>query len=106
VPEIRLEGGDMNPVVRIGDTVRRPPGPEHVRQLLLWYERVGFDGAPRFIGYDETGREILSFVEGDPGFPPVPSSDEVIVGIGQLLRRMGTRRLDRLWRTWICSGPM
>jgi hypothetical protein len=77
----------MNPVVRIGDTVRRPPGPEHVRQLLLWYERVGFDGAPRFLGYDEKGREILSFVEGDPGFAPVPSSDDVVVGIGQLLRR-------------------
>ena len=77
----------MNPVIRVGDTVRRPPGPEHVRQLLLWYERVGFEGAPRFVGYDEQGREILSFIEGDPGFPPVPSSDEVIVGIGRLLRR-------------------
>jgi phosphotransferase family enzyme len=83
VTEMRLEGGDMNPVVRIGDTVRRPPEPEHVRQLLLWYERVGFDGAPRFLGYDEQGREILSFIEGEP----VPSSDNVIVGIGELLRR-------------------
>jgi hypothetical protein len=85
--ETRLEGGDMNPVVRVGDTVRRPPEPEHVRELLLWYERVGFEGAPRFLGYDEHGREMLSFIEGEPGFAPVPSSDEVIVGIGQLLRR-------------------
>ena len=85
--EIRLHGGDINPVVRVGDTVRRPPEPDHVRQLLLWYEQVGFEGAPRFLGEDEQGREILSFVEGEPGFAPVPSSDEVIVGIGKLLRR-------------------
>ena len=85
--ETRLEGGDMNVIVRVGDTVRRPPGPEHVRQLLLQYERVGFEGAPRFLGYDEKGREILTFVEGEPGFAPVPSSDEVVVGIGKLLRR-------------------
>ena len=77
----------MNPVVRVGNTVRRPPEPDHVRELLVWYERVGFEGAPRFLGDDEQGREILSFVEGEPGFAPVPSSDEVIVGIGELLRR-------------------
>ena len=58
-----------------------------MRELLVWYERVGFEGAPRFLGDDEQGREILSFVEGEPGFAPVPSSDEVIVGIGALLRR-------------------
>lgn len=85
--EIRLQGGDMNPVVRVGNTVRRPPEPDHVRELLVWYERVGFEGAPRFLGDDKQGREILSFVEGEPGFAPVPSSDEVIVGIGELLRR-------------------
>ena len=55
--------------------------------MLVWYEKVGFDGAPRFLGYDEVGREIVSFVEGEPGFAPVPSSDEVIVGVGGLLRR-------------------
>lgn len=77
----------MNPVVRVGDTIRRPPEPGHVRELLLWFESVGFDGAPRFLGFDEQGREILSFIEGEPAFAPVPSSDQVIVGIGQLLRR-------------------
>jgi hypothetical protein len=92
--ETRLEGGDMNLVVRVGGTVRRPPEPEHVRELLLWYERVGFDGAPRFLGYDEHGREMLSFIEGEPGFAPVPSSDEVIVGVGQLLRRAHDAQQD------------
>ena len=58
--EIPLAGGDVNPVVRVGDTVRRPRGPEAVRALLEWYERVGFDGAPRFLGFDDRGREVLS----------------------------------------------
>ena len=53
--EIPLAGGDVNPVVRVGETVRRPRGPEAVRALLEWYERLGFDGAPRFIGFDEQG---------------------------------------------------
>jgi len=87
VTEEVLHGGDMNVVVRVGDTVRRPPQPEHVRELLKWYERVGFDGAPRYLGVDEQGREILSFVEGEPAFAPVPSSDDVVAGIGRLLRR-------------------
>jgi Phosphotransferase enzyme family len=87
VTEIPLTGGDVNPVVRVGDTVRRPPGPEAVRALLEWYEYVGFDGAPRFLGFDGEGREVLSFVEGEPAFPPVPSSDAVVDAIGRLLRR-------------------
>jgi Phosphotransferase enzyme family len=87
VSESPLVGGDMNLVVRVGDTVRRPPEPPEVIELLRWYEHVGFDGAPRYLGTDEQGREILSFVEGDPAFPPVPSSDDVIVGVGRLLRR-------------------
>jgi Phosphotransferase enzyme family len=85
--EVRLVGGDMNLVVRVGDTVRRPPEPPGVQALLRWFDRVGFDGAPRFLGIDEQGREMLSFVEGDPGFAPVPSSDEVVAGIGRLLRQ-------------------
>lgn len=85
--EIPLTGGDMNVVVRVGDTVRRPPQPAGVRALLEWYAEVGFDGAPRFLGFDEQGREILTFVEGEPGFAPVPHSDEVVAAIGRLLRR-------------------
>jgi aminoglycoside phosphotransferase (APT) family kinase protein len=58
-----------------------------VRALLKWYERVGFDGAPRFLGFDDQGREVLSFVEGEPAFAPVPYSDDIVVAIGRLLRR-------------------
>ena len=86
VREIPLLGGDMNTVVRVGDTVRRPPQPPGVRALLQWYERTGFDGAPRYLGVDAQGREILSFVEGEPAFAPVPATDDVVAAIGRLLR--------------------
>ena len=85
--EIPLVGGDANVVVRIGDTVRRPTEPSGVVALLQWYEAVGFDGAPRYVGIDDQGREVLTFVEGEPGLAPVPSSDEVVSTIGNLLRR-------------------
>jgi hypothetical protein len=87
VNEVPLAGGDVNLVVRVGDTVRRPPEPPQVVELLQWFERVGFDGAPRFLGHDDRGREVLSYVAGEPAFAPVPSSDEVVAAIGRLLRR-------------------
>jgi hypothetical protein len=87
VSEIPLAGGDVNVVVRVGDTVRRPVGPPGVQALLRWYEHVGFEGAPRFQGIDEQGREVLSYVEGEPAFAPVAAGDEVVEAIGRLLRR-------------------
>ena len=85
-----LHGGDLTTVVKIGDTVRREIGPwsAAVHELLLHFERVGFDGAPRFLGIDEQGREILTFVEGEPAHAPVPAADQVVWELGRLLRRM------------------
>jgi hypothetical protein len=58
-------------VVRAGDTVRRQPGRRFVRELLGFFERSGWGGTPRFLGVDERGREILSFVDGYvPGGQP------------------------------------
>jgi hypothetical protein len=41
-----------------------PPDPDYVHGLLAHLERCGFDGAPRFLGVDARGREILSYIEG------------------------------------------
>jgi Phosphotransferase enzyme family len=87
VSEIPLVGGDVNVVVRVGDTVRRPVEPPGVHALLEWYEHAGFEGAPRFLGIDGQGREVLSYVEGEPAFAPVTAGDEVVEAIGRLLRR-------------------
>ena len=93
-PEVRLPGGFTNAgrVIRIGDTVRRPwrPTTPATRALLEHLERVGFDGAPRFLGADDRGREVLTFVPGEAAIEPVPTwalSDEALVSVAELLRR-------------------
>jgi hypothetical protein len=90
--EIPLLGGDVTEgVVRVGDTVRRPVGPHSplVHALLTHLEAVGFAGAPRFLGIDQSGREVLSFVEGEVAGRPRPSwiADETrLASVGQLVR--------------------
>jgi len=71
---VALDGGRQTTgIVRIGDTVRRPlhRNSEFVHALLRHLEAVGFDGAPRLLGIDEHGREILSFIEGVAHAEPV-----------------------------------
>lgn len=53
-------------VVRVGDTVRRARRSnfEFVRALLGKLEASGFTQIPRWLGTDEKGREIYSYVEG------------------------------------------
>jgi hypothetical protein len=66
--EVPLAGGFITQgVVRVGNTVRRPlkPNAGFVHVLLLHLESAGFTAAPRFLGIDAQGREILSFIEGD-----------------------------------------
>jgi Ser/Thr protein kinase RdoA (MazF antagonist) len=58
--------------------------------LLTHLERVGFDGAPRYLGRDEQARDIVSFVAGDVPIPPYPAwlwNDDALVALGQLLAR-------------------
>src|SRR5579862_4266753 len=65
--EIPLSGGNMSSgVVRVGGTVRRPAGPwtPAVHALLTHLHDAGFDGAPRPLGLDEQGREVLTFIPG------------------------------------------
>jgi hypothetical protein len=92
--EVLLEGGYTNAgrVFRVGDTVRRPwrPTSPATQALLEHLEAVGFDGAPRFLGVDDSGREILSFVPGEAALEPVADwalADEALASVAQLLRR-------------------
>jgi aminoglycoside phosphotransferase (APT) family kinase protein len=91
VREVPLRGGRLTSgVVRLGDTVRRPMGPHSpfVHRLLAHLEAVGFDGAPRLLGVDEQGREVLSFIDG--WVPPDLDhfSHETLVEAARLLRRL------------------
>jgi hypothetical protein len=94
VREVLLPGGFTNAghVTRIGDTVRRPArGTTPATKALLEHlERVGFDAAPRFLGIDDRGREILSFVPGQAAIEPLPEwalADEALVSVAEILRR-------------------
>src|SRR4028118_1821601 len=117
--EVPLVGGTANRglVVRVGDTVRRPrrettpathppvhhlpaPGltggahprsapPPAPRALLRPRADPGFPGAPRALGVDEQGREVLSYVAGTAVTPPYPSwalTDDALDSVAHLLR--------------------
>lgn len=45
-----------------------------MEHLLIYLENVGFEYAPRFLGFDEEGREVLSYVPGHALMRPWPAS--------------------------------
>ena len=86
--EIPLEGGNITAgVVRVGDTVRRPTGPSYElsRAVLRHLEAVGFPNAPRFLGVDDQGRDILTF---RPGRTIWPHESELLLD-GRALEPVG-----------------
>jgi hypothetical protein len=94
--EVPLAGGNITPVVRVGATVRRATGSwtPAVHTLLRHLEAVGFAEAPRVVGIDAQGREMLTYFAGDAGYydeertvPPHLWSDGVLVDAAHLLRR-------------------
>jgi hypothetical protein len=91
--EVLLLGGIANEghVVRVGDTVRRPQRSwsAATHRLLLHLEAVRFEGAPRFLGVDSQGREMLSYIPGTAAVEPYPDwvlTDEALVSVAELLR--------------------
>jgi hypothetical protein len=92
-PEVPLLGGDVTVgLVRIGETVRRPrgSGSDLVEAVLRFLEVSGFDGAPRFLGIDAQGRQVLSYVHGEVAGRPWPdwvADDERIASVALLVRR-------------------
>lgn len=90
-----LKGGNVNHIIRKENMVLRPTGywSASVHELLKHLEKQGFEGAPRFLGIDDSDREILSFIPGEvpgneyPELKPYMWSDETLVGLACLLRR-------------------
>ena len=78
--------------VRIGDVVHRTSyaWSPAVVDLLQHVAREGFAGAPRALGFDDEGREMLAFIEGE-----VARGTEFIPDEGG---RFDTRRPDFVWR--------
>lgn len=89
--EIPLLGGRLTPgIMRVGNTVRRPSKGHaaFVHELLLFLEDQNFPFAPRFLGMDSRGRDILSYLEGqiwsDSG---AELSDDLLVQAAQAIRQ-------------------
>ena len=89
--EVELQAGPYRPVHRVGDTVRRRPGwwTPAVHALLQHLEDVGFDAAPRPLGFDDEGREVLTYLDGESGRDtwPLLVPDDGLAAFARLLRR-------------------
>jgi hypothetical protein len=89
VPEQPLTGGaQTRGLVRVGMTLRRPsyPRADVVDALLRHLEAMGFEGAPRVLGYDEQGRQVLSYLEGTvPHVSPFNLLDEQLLSAAELV---------------------
>ncbi|MFC0504493.1 phosphotransferase family protein [Micromonospora costi] len=92
--EERLPGGFISEVVRVGDTVRRTPpaNADFQAALLTHLERAGADLAPRYLGTDERGRQVLGHVEGRVPWrdreDPAYAADPALVRLAELMRRL------------------
>src|ERR671915_679537 len=120
-PELPLDGGSHSSVVRVGQTVRRVrhSWSSAVLDLLRHLEREGFGGAPRALGFDDQGREVLTYIEGEVGggLPeadtgPVQDADhwvwrdDVLVHLGALVRAYHDAAATFSWagREWQLGG--
>jgi hypothetical protein len=95
--EVKLAGGrTTSGVVQVGDTVRRPvsPNADFVHRLLRHLESRGFPGAPRYLGLDAQGREILTFLPGEVPQVLGEFSDAQCVAAARLLRSLHDATTD------------
>ncbi len=62
-----LQGGRANQSARAGNMIHRPAGAwsKAVHALLDYLQTAGFLAAPRALGFDDNGNEILTFLEGE-----------------------------------------
>jgi Phosphotransferase enzyme family len=86
-----LAGGGLTGAKRVGSTVHRVTGPwtPAVHSLLRHLEQASFE-APRVVGVDDEGHEVLTYVPGQAGVDPYPPgvwADAVLVQVGRLIRR-------------------
>ncbi|MFC4145806.1 phosphotransferase [Micromonospora mangrovi] len=87
-----LPGGFVAEVVRVGDTVRRtlPPNAEFVAALLRHLAPTGL--APRHLGVDERGRQVLSHLDGRVPWQEREDaayfSDAALTRLGGLIRTL------------------
>jgi hypothetical protein len=88
-----LPGGFVNAVVRVGHTVRRPAptAAAFVHDLLRHLDQHGWSGSPRYLGVDDQGRDVLTFIDGHVAWesaePAQVGSDESLAAVARLVRQ-------------------
>jgi len=77
-------------IERVGETIRRPTGSHSafVHALLRHLDARAFGGAPKWLGVDSSGREILSYLAGDVPPDLGDFSAEQVAAAAQLLRAL------------------
>jgi Ser/Thr protein kinase RdoA (MazF antagonist) len=78
--------------IRVGDTMRRPARPwsASVQAVLAHLRAAGLSGIPEPLGFDELGREMLGYVDGEIWNYPMPElvwRESTLVAAARLLRR-------------------
>jgi hypothetical protein len=93
--EVPLPGGNTTGAVLIDGVIhkRASPWTPTVHALLRYLEEAGFGGAPRALGFDSSGREMLSYLPGETigdrmPWPAWVSADSMLAQVGQWLRRL------------------
>ncbi|GAA3211150.1 phosphotransferase [Dactylosporangium siamense] len=93
--EETLAGGNTVGAVRIGDVVHKEASPwtPTVHAVLRHLEDAGFDGAPRALGFDDQGREMLTYLPGETAagrfpWPAWTFTDATLTQVGRWLRRV------------------
>ncbi len=90
--EEKLDFGSVSSPVKIGDTVHRQAGPwtATIHELLRFLNDEGLAFAPRPLGFDDQGREILNFLPGNAATRPWPAtlfSDHGLIQAAKMLRK-------------------
>jgi hypothetical protein len=86
-----MQGGNTAPVVRVGDTVLRQAGPwtAQVQRLMQGLRDAGVAVVPKPLGVNESGAEVVQFVDGDVGIYPMPAwvwNDALLVEVARAVR--------------------
>jgi hypothetical protein len=83
-------GRNASEVVRAGDTVRRArdPGSASAARLLGYLESAGYPYAPRYLGVDDRGRDILTYIPGRTTDHPSQRADGAYARGAVMLREL------------------
>src|SRR5436190_11755318 len=93
--EVTLSGGHTTGAVLIDGVVHKPAGPwtSTVHALLRHLEDADFEGAPRALGFDDQGREMLTYLSGQTvgdqaPWPAWVFADSTLIQVGRWMRRL------------------